>query len=54
MAKLTIQIEENEFALYDVTATFGDKVILKGENYTSEHAAVGEARQMAWLEWSTH
>jgi hypothetical protein len=43
MAKLTIEIEENEFALYDVRAYLdGEEVLLTG-NYTSEEAALAEA-----------
>lgn len=51
MAKLTIEIEENEYALYDVRATLGDKVILASENYTSEQTALADAYDMAGIAW---
>jgi len=40
MAKLTIEIEENEFALYDVRATLNEELLLNVGNYTSERAAI--------------
>lgn len=52
MSKLTIEIEENEDALYDVSASLDGKIIFTGENYTSEDVAMSEARKMAWMDWS--
>lgn len=43
MAKLTIEIEENEDALYDMAVYLnGEEVMLSG-NYTSESVAISEA-----------
>lgn len=42
MAKLTIEIEENEFALYDVVAYIDDYKVMAGGNYTSENAAFND------------
>lgn len=39
MAKLTIEIEENEFALYDVDVYLNDGSIMVASNYTSEEAS---------------
>lgn len=52
MAKLSIEIEKNEFELYDIHATLDGKPVFEGENYTSEEVALRESRKMAWLEWS--
>lgn len=52
LAKLSIELVENQFALYDIHATLDGKPVFEGENYTSEDAALREARRMAWLEWS--
>lgn len=46
MAKLTIEIEENEFALWDVRATLNGRKILESENYTSENVALERAYEM--------
>lgn len=51
MAKLNIEIEKNEFELYDIHATLDGKPVFEGENYTSEEAALSEARCFAGLEW---
>lgn len=51
MAKLTIEIEENEFALYDVIARLDGKTIFEGDNYTSEELALSEAHKMATIVW---
>lgn len=39
MAKLTIEIEENEFALYDADVYLNGRQIMVASNYTSEEAA---------------
>lgn len=46
MAKLTIEIEENEYALYDVEAFLDGNLILNVGNYTSEPAALNEVYKM--------
>lgn len=51
MAKLTIEIEENEYDLYDVIARLNDKRIFEGENYTSEEAAMADAYDMVKIVW---
>lgn len=51
MAKLTIEIEENEYALYDVIARLNDKRIFEGENYTSEKGALADAYDMVKIVW---
>lgn len=43
MAKLTIEIEENEFALYDVSVTVNGEFLYRDENFTSEEAAYNHA-----------
>lgn len=50
MAKLTIEIEENEFALYDVRAHLNGQLLLNVGNYTSEEAALGDVYKM--VRWS--
>lgn len=40
MAKLTIEIEENEFALYDVLFRWNGERVDEAENFTSEEAAI--------------
>ncbi len=42
MAKLTIEIEENEFALYDVNVYLNGEEVMLSSNYTSEDAALQE------------
>lgn len=42
MAKLTIEIEENEFALYDVKVYLDEDEIMLSSNYTSEDAALAD------------
>lgn len=42
MAKLTIEIEENEFALYDVDVYLNGEPIMVASNYTSEDAAFND------------
>lgn len=51
MAKLTIEIEENEFALWDYWFSVNGEVIDSGENYTTENGALNKAydAQKAWL-----
>lgn len=51
MAKLTIEIEENEYALYDVTATLDGNLLISGENYTSEEAALEDVQDMVETVW---
>lgn len=51
MAKLTIEIEENEYALYDVTATMDGKPFFAGENYTSESVAFADVYDMIKIVW---
>ena len=43
MAKLTIEIEENEFALYDVTVYVNGEFLYTDENFTSEDVAYAHA-----------
>lgn len=45
MAKLTIEIEENEYALYDVEAFLDGKIIYAADNHTSERAAIREVHE---------
>lgn len=47
MAKLTIEIEENEFALYDVSVYVNGEFKYTDENFTSEEAAYEHAMS-AW------
>jgi hypothetical protein len=47
MAKLTIEIEENEFALYDYTVRINDEVVATGENFVMIDYADDEAREVA-------
>lgn len=47
MAKLTIEIEENEYALYDYTVRINNQVVGHGENYTMIDYADAEARRVA-------
>jgi len=51
MAKLTIEIEENEFALYDFKVYYNQEIWSADFNYTTESAAYAEAvtrGQEAW------
>lgn len=51
MAKLTIEIEENEFALYDFKVYYNGEIWSADDHYTSERAAYEEAvtrGQEAW------
>lgn len=43
MAKLTIEIEENEFALYDVAVYVNGSFKYRDENFTTEDAAYEHA-----------
>lgn len=43
MAKLTIEIEENEFSLYDVTVLVNGEFSYKDENFTTEERAYDHA-----------
>lgn len=51
MAKLTIEIEENEFALWDWWFYVNGDILDTGENYTSENGAYNAAvdAQKVWL-----
>lgn len=51
MAKLTIEIEENEFALWDWWFYVNGEVLGTGENYTTENGAYNDAvdAQKVWL-----
>lgn len=51
MAKLTIEIEENEFALYDYYLIMDGVEIDRGENYTVEEYALDDAyyRLNIWM-----
>lgn len=46
MAKLTIEIEENEFALYDYEMFLNGAPVHSDENFTTEDAALQAA-----IEW---
>jgi hypothetical protein len=51
MAKLTIEIEENEFALWDYAVYYNGILWSEGSNYTTEQGAHLEAvlrGQEAW------
>lgn len=50
MAKLTIEIEENEFALYDYKVYLNGDLIRTDENFTNIDRAEEYARANA-LEW---
>lgn len=52
MAKLTVEIEENEYALYNMFATLNGNPLISGENYTSEEAALADVRDMVETVWS--
>lgn len=45
MAKLTIELEENEFALYDYEVYFNGDLIMEDGCYTSESIALTSARE---------
>lgn len=47
MAKLTIEIEENEFALYDYTIRINDEVVAHDGNFVMIEYADEEARKVA-------
>lgn len=47
MAKLTIEIEENDFALYDVSAYLNGELVYQDGNCTSEDNAIFYAREVA-------
>ena len=47
MAKLTIEIEENEFALYDYETWLNGVPVASDTNFTSEEAALEAA--IAWM-----
>lgn len=47
MAKLTIEIEENEYALYDVRCFLDGQLFDSIGNFTSEDAALFFARESA-------
>lgn len=47
MAKLTIEIEENEFALYNYKAYFNGELIREDYNFTSSEMAEEYARANA-------
>lgn len=51
MAKLTIELVENQYALYDVTATLNGNPLISGENYTSEEAALADVQDMVETVW---
>lgn len=51
MARLTIELVENQYALYDVIARLNDKRIFEGENYTSEEGALTDAYDMVKIAW---
>lgn len=51
MAKLTIEVVENQYALYDVTATLNGNPLISGENYTSEEAALADVQDMVATVW---
>lgn len=53
MAKLTIEIEENEFALYDVSLYYNGVFYWDDINYTSERAAYEEAIHRGREAWTT-
>lgn len=44
MARLTIEITENEYALYDYTLWVNGVVFEQGENFTREEYALQAAR----------
>lgn len=53
MAKLTIEIEENEFALYDYRVSLNGDEVDAGENYTAEEYALDDAYQRLNV-WMAH
>lgn len=53
MAKLTIEIEENEFALYDYEVYVNGVLVLEDGQYTSESVALTSAREaVRGLRWN--
>ena len=47
MAKLTIEIEENEFALWDVSTYVNGELVYRGGNCTTEENAIFFGREAA-------
>jgi hypothetical protein len=52
MAKLTITVDENEYALYDFTVEYNGVAYSAGENYTSEQRAIEAAILAGQERWS--
>lgn len=52
MARLTITVDENEYALYDFTVEYNGVAYTSGENYTSEQRAIEAAVEKGQERWS--